>query len=867
MDDDTTDNTPVEIVPGITPIEISQEMRRSYLNYAMSVIVTRALPDVKDGLKPVHRRILYAMHKLGLHHTARFSKSAKVVGEVLGKYHPHGDVPVYDSLVRMAQTFSMRYPLVIGQGNFGSIDGDSPAAMRYTEVKLAKISQEMVSDIDKDTVDWTDNFDATLKEPLFLPAMVPNLLLMGAEGIAVGMATRIPPHNLTEVVDAILYMIENSKAPEPEQPSTFSYKAPTPYELSFDPELEGIPLPDGEVQTQSVSCSATLDELMNYITGPDFPTGAHIFGLEDIKQAYATGRGKIMVRGVMEEETVGKREAIIIKEIPYQTNKANLIAKIADLVRDKKIVGIADLRDESDKDGIRVVIELKKDAAYNKVLNNLFKHTELQGSYPVNMVALINNIPQTVSLQTILEEYLKHRIDVVKRRSIFELKAAKKRAHILEGLLKALDHIDQIIEIIKKSRDESIAREQLMSQFGFSILQTQAILDMQLKRLTGLERGKIEEELKGLQDTINFLHGILTDVFLMLNEIKKQLVEIKELYGDARRTKVFKTRPGEISNEQLIEDKQVIVTLTNEGYIKTVPLDTFKVQHRGGKGVSGITTKDEDAVSYITSCQMHDFILFFSNKGKVYRTRVWEIPEGSRTSKGKAVVNVIGLGQDEKVTSVLTIQKNVMENPKDHFICMSTIKGTMKKTPLSDFGNIKAGGIISIKLTSDDALQWAHLTNNTKLIAIATRQGKCIVFKEQDVRSMGRATQGVRGILLDPQDIVTSMDVVDVGDTTRRIFVLGEKGIGKTTKLSLFPVQRRGGKGVKLATVDQKTGAIVFSCVVPNEKETLLVTSKGGQVVKIPIAGIPTLSRTAKGVILMRLSDSKQDAVASATFL
>ncbi|KXK07556.1 MAG: DNA gyrase subunit A, partial [Microgenomates bacterium OLB22] len=575
--DDTRENTPVAITPGVAPIEISQEMRRSYLNYAMSVIVTRALPDIRDGLKPVHRRILYAMHKLGLHHTARFSKSAKVVGEVLGKYHPHGDVPVYDSLVRMAQTFSMRYPLILGQGNFGSIDGDSPAAMRYTEVKLTKISQELVSDIDKETVDWTDNFDATLKEPLFLPAAVPNLLLMGAEGIAVGMATRIPPHNLTEVVDAILYMIDNAKAPEPDQSSIFTYQAPRLYDLSFDPQLEGISPSEEEVPGQAVACAATLDDLMKFVTGPDFPTGAHIFGLEDIKQAYATGRGKIMVRGVMEEETIGKREAIIIKEIPYQTNKANLIAKIADLVRDKKIVGISDLRDESDKDGIRVVIELKKDAAYNKVLNNLFKHTELQSSYPVNMVALIGNIPQTVSLQTILEEYLKHRIEVVKRRSIFELKAAKRRAHILEGLLKALDHIDQIIDIIKKSRDENVAREQLMAQFGFSILQTQAILDMQLKRLTGLERGKLEEELKALQETINFLHGILTDVFLMLGEIKKQLLENQKSYTEMLEgLKVFKNRPGEISSEQLIEDKQVIVTLTNEGYIKTVPLDTFK---------------------------------------------------------------------------------------------------------------------------------------------------------------------------------------------------------------------------------------------------------------------------------------------------
>jgi len=585
----------VHIDTAVAPI--IGEMKRAYLNYAMSVIVSRALPDVRDGLKPVHRRVLFAMHKLGLTHKARFSKSAKVVGDVLGKYHPHGDSSVYDALVRMGQLFSMRYPLILGQGNFGSIDGDPPAAMRYTEAKMTAIAEEMLFDIDKDTIKWVDNFDGTLQEPAFLPAKLPNLLLMGAEGIAVGMATKIPPHNLTEVIDAVVRMID--EVTEVKDPAAVSAEEAIADELShilytspLDPNLK-----------QKLIFNTDLQGLMEHVTGPDFPTAASIYGQEEIQRAYATGKGKIIVRAtVHREETSKGKEKIVISELPYQVNKANLVIRIADLVRDKKIIGISDLRDESDKDGIRVVVELKRDAVYKKLLNNLYKHTELQTSYPVNMVALVNNTPQTVSLKTILEQYIKHRVRVITNRCLFELDKAKARAHILEGLLIALDHIDEIIAIIKKAKTEADAKVSLMSKFKFSDLQAQAILDMQLKRLTGLERAKLEEELKALRERIAYLEGLLSSVFKLLDVIKTEILEIKEKYGDERRTKVFKNVPGTFTEEQLIENKEVIVTLTQAGYIKQVPRNTYKMQKRGGKGVIGFETKEEDNVKNHTSC-------------------------------------------------------------------------------------------------------------------------------------------------------------------------------------------------------------------------------------------------------------------------
>ena len=856
---DTSKPTPID--PKNVTTEITTEMKRAYLDYAMSVIVSRALPDVKDGLKPVHRRVLYAMHKMGLSSGARFSKSAKVVGEVLGKYHPHGDSSVYEAMARMAQDFTMRYPLVKGQGNFGSVDGDPPAAMRYTEVKLAKIADELLFDIDKETVSWTDNFDATLKEPLYLPGKLPNLLLMGAEGIAVGMATEIPPHNLNELIDAICFMIDKAK---------------------IDTNNNDKSNKDTDKQTPSIKkrliFNVTIDELFEYIKGPDFPTEGIIYGAADIKQAYVTGKGKVLIRAKIEEEDMGKgKMAMIVRQLPYQVNKANLVEKIARLVTDKKIVGISDLRDESDRDGIRVVIELKRDASYKKVLNNLFKFTELQTSFPVNMVALVDGIPQTLSLKTILELYLKHRVNMVTRRSEFELREAKKRAHILEGYLIALDHIDEVIAVIKKSKDETEAKLKLMKKFGLSEAQTLAILEMQLRRLTGLERSKIQDELKMLRETIAYLESLLKDIFKVLKVIKDELLYLKEKYGDERKTKVIKSRPGEITDEQLIENKEVIVVLTKEGYIKQVPRETFRVQNRGGKGVSGIETKETDNVYHITTAMTHDFILFFTNQGRIFQNRVWDIPQGSRISKGKAIINLLTLRPEEKVTSLLTYQ-----SPSDapqaaiiqgkttaitkSFIFMVTKHGTVKKTQFQDFANIRNNGIIAIKLEPTDELLWVKITDGNMNILLTTKHGKAIIFKEGEVRPTGRASIGVKGIELEKEDEITSADVFANSEFKKNIFVIGKKGVGKKTNLSLFKGQHRGGKGVKVASVDEKIGQIVFVQIINPEDTTVIITSMQGQVVKIPLGSIPPRSRSAKGVILMRFSQ-KGDEVVSATLV
>jgi len=694
--------------------EITTEMKRAYLDYAMSVIVSRALPDVKDGLKPVHRRILYAMYKMGLTSGARFSKSAKVVGEVLGKYHPHGDAPVYESLVRMAQTFSMRYPLVKGQGNFGSIDGDPPAAMRYTEVKLTKIAEEMMFDIEKETVTFIDNFDGTLKEPTFLPGKLPNLLLMGAEGIAVGMATKIPPHNLIEIVDAICSLIDKAKVlKEPRMREQLPMGGKDPSLLQFD---------------------VGLDELLQFVKGPDFPTYGIIYGVNDIRQMYETGRGSILVRGKVEDEDMGKgKMSIVVKELPYQVNKSVLVEKIARLATDKKIVGISDIRDESDRDGIRVVIELKRDASYKKVLNNLFKFTELQTSFPVNMVTLVDGVPQTLSLKSILEFYIKHRVETVTKRSEYELRQAKARAHILEGYLIALDHIDAVINTIKKAKDEPDAKRKLVLRFKLSELQAQAILDMQLKRLTGLEREKIEDELAMLKETISYLEKLLKDVFKILKVIKNELLYLKQKYGDDRRTQVIKSKPGEISDEMLIENKEVIVVLTREGYIKQVPRETFRVQHRGGKGVAGMETKDTDNVYYITTAMTHDYMLFFTNQGRVFQTRVWDVPQGSRTSKGKAVVNLLTLRPEEIVTSILTYSQEQADSKKEQYILMSTKHGTVKKSRFQDYAHIRTNGIIAIRLETQDELLWVRVSDGKKNVILSSKNGKGIVFKEKEI--------------------------------------------------------------------------------------------------------------------------------------
>ena len=671
---------------------------------------------------------------------------------------------------------------------------------------------------------------------------------MGAEGIAVGMATKIPPHNLTEIVDALIFMIDKAKSVDGNDMASKSKKSGK-----------------SAADNQQLSYEINVDDLMQFVKGPDFPTSGIIYGVNEIKQAYVTGRGSILLRAKVDDEDMGKgKTAIIINELPYQVNKATLVEKIAKLANDKKIVGISDLRDESDRDGMRVVIELKRDASYRKVLNNLFKFTEMQTSFPINMVALVDGIPQTLSLKSILEQYLKHRVHMVIKRSEFELKQAKARAHILEGYLIALDHIDEVIETIKKSKDEPTAKASLVKKFGLSEIQAQAILDMQLKRLTGLERDKIENELAMLKETIAYLESLLKDIFKILKVIKDELLYLKKKYGDERRTQIFKNRPGEITDEQLIENKEVIIVMTKEGYIKQVVRESFKVQNRGGKGVSGIETKETDNVYYITSAMTHDYMLFFTNQGRVFQTRVWDIPQGSRISKGKAIVNLLTLRPDEKVTSILTFDQETQEKP-DGFILMSTKLGTVKKSPFSDYANIRSNGIIAIRLEKEDELLWVNLTDGKHNVILTSRAGKAIVFKEQEIRPTGRASIGVKGMDLGP-DLVTAADVFSDKEFAKDILVLGEKGVGKKTKLSFFKGQHRGGKGVKIASVDQKIGQICFVQILNSEKTTAIITSSKGQVVKIPLQSIPSRSRTAKGVILMRFSQPG-DKIVSATIV
>lgn len=850
-----TDSDVIVSQQGVSNVDIISEMRRSYLNYSMSVIVARALPDIRDGLKPVHRRILYAMHKMGLHSTAKYSKSAKVVGEVLGKYHPHGDSAVYEAMVRLAQEFSLRYPLIKGQGNFGSIDGDEAAAMRYTEAKLSKISNEMLEDIEKETVPFRDNFDGSLQEPDFLPAKLPNLLLMGAEGIAVGMATKIPPHNLTEIVDALTFMIDN-----------------TELSLSDNQENGDVKNAVNEKAQTAKDClphilfHATVDDLMNYIKGPDFPTYGTIYGNKDIKEAYTNGRGKILIRGELQEEQVGKgKSAIIVTEIPYQVNKANLVEKIARLVIEKKIIGISDIRDESNREGIRIVIELKRDTTSKKVINNLFKFTDLQTSFPVNVVTLVDGVPQTLGIKPILEHYLRHRANVVINRSEFELKQAKHRAHILEGLLIALDNIDEVINIIRNSPDESTAKQSLMSSFGLTDIQSQAILDMQLKRLTGLERSKIEDELQKLRERIDYLESILKDIFKILAIIKEEILELKKVYGDNRRTRVVPHRPGEISDEQLIENKEVLVVLTKEGYIKQMPMETFKVQNRGGKGVAGIVTKESDNIFSVVSTKTHNYIMFFTNQGRVFQNRVWEVPQGTRTSRGKAIVNMLSMKPGEQVTSVLTYT-TVDDFPDTTNIVMVTKMGTIKKTQFKDFANIKSNGIIAIRLDKGDELFLTKMTSGKDTITLTSMKGKTIMFNEQEVKSTGRSSKGVRGIDLAKGDKLTSADIFTDWSEEKKVLIITEKGIGKMCSLSLFKDQHRGGKGVKIVPISKQTGDLVFASVVNGDYDGVMMTSRLGQVVKIGLKDIPSYSREAKGVILMRFSN-KEDTLVHATLM
>ncbi len=860
----------------VLPASITEEMQKSYLDYAMSVIVARALPDVRDGLKPVHRRILYAMHQLGLTHTSSFTKSAKVVGEVLGKYHPHGDMAVYDALVRMAQEFSLRYPLIKGQGNFGSVDGDSPAAMRYTEVKLSKISEFMLTDIEKETVDTMDNFDATLKEPQFLPALLPNLLLMGSEGIAVGMATKMPPHNLREVVDAIISTIKKGVVTfvkeKQEQETDFVIKR-----INLVAAGEKVDVKNAELKPTQTSFESeiTIEELTDIIPGPDFPTGGAIYDANSLREVYATGRGRIVVRGIAEisegssEGSKGKNQ-IIISEIPYQVNKAELVKKIAELVKNKKITGISDLRDESDKDGMRVAIDLKRDARPKSILNNLYKHTKLQSSFSANFVALVEGTPYTLNLKQIIIEYVKHRQRVITRRTIFDLTAAKRRAHILEGLKIALDNLDAVIATIRKSRTQEDAKSNLIKKFGLSDIQATAILDMQLRRLAALEREKIEKEYEEVKKLIERLTAILRDPNKVLEIIVNELTEVKEKFGDSRRTKIYKQQIGQFSEEDLIAKEETLIMVTKTGYVKRMPRGTYRTQRRGGKGVTGMATKEEDEIEHLVSASTHDTMLFFTNRGKVYGIRAWEVSESSRQSKGQAVVNLIELDQDEKVMSLLPLR----EKGSGHLF-MATENGTVKKSHTKDFANLRTSGLIAIRLDAKDSLVTVHETTGSDHILLLTKKGKAIRFPEANVRSMGRATSGMRGIKLNANDFVIGMEVipgkVQKPDDKRKKFFLdtltiSERGLGKRTPMHLFPEQRRAGKGVKAAIVNDKTGDLAAALKVTQDVEQIIITSKTGQVIKLPLKNIPQMGRATQGVILMRFA-KKGDGVAAAAAL
>ena len=793
---------------------IEFEMEDSYLKYAMSVIKARALPDVRDGLKPVHRRILHVMNLMSLRHNSKFQKSAQVVGRVMGEFHPHGDSAIYDSMVRMAQEWNMRYMLVEGQGNFGSMDGDPPAAYRYTEARMAAITDELLADIDKETVDFVPNYDGSKKQPSVLPAKLPNLLLNGQVGIAVGMATNIPPHNLTELCDAIVEIIDNPEA--------------------------------------------GLDDLMKYVKGPDFPTGGIIYGTDSIRQAYGTGRGSIVVRSVAEitEDKKGHPQ-IIVTEIPYAVNRSTLVEKIAELYHEKKIVGIADLRDESNnKHGTRIVIDLKKDSYPKKILNQLYKHTPMQSAFHVNMLALVDNgrQPKVLSLEQMLKEYLAHRQVVVRRRTEFELRKAKERAHILEGYKIALDNIDEVIKTIRASQTSDIACVNLMEKFSLSEIQAKAILAMQLRRLVGLERQAIENELAELRKLIAELERILGSEHEILLVIRGELEEIKAKYGDERRTKVVAGELGKFSEEELVPNEQVIVTLTAGGYIKRIPSNTYKSQGRGGKGIIGMATKEEDVVQHLVLTNNHNYMLFFTNKGRVFRLKVYELPASSRTAKGQAVVNLLQLAPEERVTSLVTL-----EGDGSHmYLFMATSQGTVKKTPLSDYANVRANGLIAIKLDAGDELRWVKTTQGSNEIIMSTALAQAIRFKEQEVRPMGRATRGVRGIRLRPGDVVVGMDVVTPGG---QLIVVMENGYGKRTQVDQFATHARGGVGIKAGVVTAKTGKALDVRAIEDSRDDLVVVSAQGQIIRLPLAGISLIGRATQGVRVMRLADD--DKVAS----
>ena len=803
---------------------IVTEMQESYLDYAMSVIIARALPDVRDGMKPVHRRILFAMKELGLTHAAKYRKSATVVGEVLGKYHPHGDSAVYETMVRLAQDFAMRYPLVQGQGNFGSMDGDRAAAMRYTEARLAKISQAMLLDIDKNTVDFIPNYDGTKDEPSVLPALLPNLLVNGAVGIAVGMATSIPPHNLSEVCDAINLLIENPEA--------------------------------------------TVDDLMEHVKGPDFPTGGHIYDKKEIEAAYSTGKGAIVMRAKADiVETKNGSFHIIVTEVPYQVNKASLLEHIAELVRDKKLEGIRDLRDESDKDGVRVVIELKRDAYPKKVLNKLFDVTDLQTTFHVNMLALVDGLqPRVLNLKGVLEQYILHRVNVVRRRTQYDLDRTKERVHILKGLKIAVDNIDAVIRTIKKSKDKDEARVNLMKQFKLSEIQATAILEMKLQQLANLERLKIEQELKEKLALIKELEELLASPKKIRKVVAKEVLQLKADHGDERKTVVNPHPVGEFKAEDLIPNEATVVMLTRDGYIKRVAPETFKTQGRGGKGVIGLTTKEEDMVEQLFSTMTHADLLFFTTRGRVFQLKAYDVPVASRTAKGQAVVNFLQLGPEEKVSSVLSLA----ELADEKFMVMLTRQGTIKKVEINEFKDVRRSGLIAVKLKPEDRLEWVKPSSGKDDIILVSRNGQSIRFPEKQVRAMGRNAGGVRGMNLKRGDTIAGMDIIPDGSEakTEQLLVIMDNGFGKRTAMKEYRIQGRGGSGVKTAKVTEKTGKICSAFIVnaKREQEDIVIISEKGQVIRLALKQVSVLGRDTQGVRLMRFKEQK-DSVASVTFV
>jgi DNA gyrase subunit A len=791
---------------------VEQEMEESYLQYSMSVIVARALPDVRDGLKPVHRRILYVMDKNGLRSGSKHTKSAQIVGEVMGKYHPHGDTAIYDAMVRLAQPFSTRYLLVDGQGNFGSMDGDPPAAYRYTEARMTKAAESMLEDIDKETVPFRDNFDGTYQEPEVLPAKLPNLLLNGQLGIAVGMATNIPPHNLNEVVDATVAQIDNPEA--------------------------------------------TLEDLMRYIKGPDFPTGGIVYGKESIRTAFATGRGGVVVRGVAEvEEVKAGRHRIVISEIPYGVNKAGLVEKIADLVREKRLSGISDLRDESSRGGVRIVIDLKKDAYPKKLLNQLYKLTPLQTAFHYNMLALVDGIqPRVLGLQDIINEHIRHRQIVVRRRTEFELRKAQERAHILEGLKIALDHIDEVIKTIRASQTHEEAQANLVKKFKLTDVQALAILAMQLRRLTGLERKEVENELAELVKLISKLKTILADEKEILQIIKDELLELKKIFGDERRTKIVAQELGKLSDEDLVPNEPVVVTLTSANYIKRTSMADYKRQGRGGKGRRGMATREEDVIEHVVNASTHDYLLFFTNRGRVFRIRAYEVPAVGLNAKGLALVNLLQLQPDEYVTSVINVGKHTVGG----HLLMCTVNGIVKKTPFEQYQNVRSSGLIAIKLDEGDELKWIRITSGQDEVIISTADGQAIRFNEQDVRPMGRASRGVRGIRLRKGDYVIGMDVVH---DDSQMLVISQFGYGKRTKVSQFTPHKRGGVGIRSAVVNKKTGKLVGVKAINAKEDEMIIISALGQTIRIRLKDIPELGRATQGVRIMRLNEG--DSVVS----